>query len=126
MKIINEFLRAMAESSFDCPLHKANMPDEVKANIHCRLCAPTNQQLFHPLLNKDMLLPNTCQPYVEKKLTANEIVLEETGDKYYYRKDTMTGDISLYYFNKKLNGYTSMQRSHPHYGQLMSKLTELS
>ncbi len=121
MHIINQFLLALAESSVDCSLHYAKLPESVQKTINCKLCAPDNKMLFHPILTKDMTLPNNCHPYKEKKVTADEIILESTGEKYYYKKNS-DGGFTLYNFNKKLNGYTPMPRNHVHYGDLMAQL----
>lgn len=123
MKIINEFLLAIAESSVDCGVHYGRLPAHVQQNIHCKMCAPTNDQLFHPLINKDMTLPNSCKPYSEKKVTAKEIKLTSTGEKFYYKKSS-SGEVDLYHFNKKLQGYTPMPRNHPHYAELIEKVME--
>lgn len=123
MKIINSFMLALAESSIDCSLHYSNLDENVKKHVNCKLCAPTNEQLFHPLLNRDMTIPNTCRPMNEKKVEVNEFIFKTTGEKYYYKvnpKDKT--QIDLYLFNKKLNGYTNMPRSYPHYGDIYSAI----
>lgn len=125
MKIINNFMLAIAESSMDCSLHYPNLSEDVKKNIHCKMCSPTNDQLYHPLLNKDMTLPNACKPYSEKKVTAQEILDEITGEKFYYKKSTDNHlDIDIYMFNKKFNGFTPMPRNHPRYGSIYSMIIE--
>jgi hypothetical protein len=126
MKIITEFMRAVAESSIDCSLHHKNLSDDIKLTIHCKLCAPTNEQLFNPLINKDMTLDNACKPYREKKITANEIIFEPTGEKFYFKRNEKNrSDIDIYAFNKKLNGYIPMDRSHPYYGSIMESILKL-
>ena len=126
MFIINTFLLAIAESSMDCTLHFPSHSDFVKKQINCKLCAPNNKMLFHPLLKKDMELPSNCDPYAEKKVKVQEIILEQTGDKFYYTitPKNNSQDIQLYLFNKKLKGYMPMPRSYSYYGELMSKIME--
>ena len=125
MKIITEFMRALAEASIDCGLHYDKLSDDVKSTVRCLLCAPTNEQLFYPIINKDMTLPSVCKPHSEKKVKANEIIYEETGEKYYFKRNPLVPtDIDIYMFNKKLNGFTPMLRSYPHYGAIMEKILE--
>jgi len=124
MKIINDFLHVLSETSIDCALHHKTLPEEVKKQIKCKLCSPTDQQLFHPLLTKDMILPSNCIPYGEKKISVKEITLPDTNEKYYYKYDPEFKDISLFLFNKKLQGYTLMPRTYYHYGKLIEKIIE--
>jgi hypothetical protein len=119
MQIINTFMLAIAESSIDCTLHYPKHSDVVKKLIKCKLCAPDNLMMFHPLLKKDMELPSNCHPYTEKKVKVNEIIFDSTGEKYYYTKNP---DVNLFLYNKKLKGYTPMPRSYPYYGDLMSAI----
>mgnify|MGYP003492913406 FL=1 len=121
MKIINQFMLALAETSIDCSLHYPKLSDAIKLHIHCKLCAPTNEQLFHPLINRDMSIPSTCRDYQEKTVQVNEFIFSPTGETYYYKIDPKDKtNIQLYFFNKKLNGYTNMPRSYPHYGEIYS------
>lgn len=122
MKIINDFLHVIAETSIDCSLHYPRLPDEVKEQINCKLCSPDNNQLFHPLLTRDMILPSNCVQYKETKVTAKELTLPDSKDKYYYKIDKKFNDISLYSYDKKLNGYVPMPRTHYHYGTLMQMI----
>jgi hypothetical protein len=121
MKIINTFMMALAEASIDCSLHVPNLSDNIRKNINCKLCAPTNKMLFHPIIKKDMTLPSNCVPYSEKKIKVQEIMLDDTGEKYYYQI-TPSKNILLYLFNKKLKGYTPMPRSHPYFADLNKKI----
>jgi hypothetical protein len=119
MKIIDSFMVAVAEASIDCAIHYPKLDDVVKKNITCKLCSPDNRQLFHPLLRKDMEIPSTCKPFVEKKLNAQVIKLPGSDEKFYYTKNN-TGDINIYHYNTKLRGITPMLRNHPLYGDLQA------
>jgi SNF2 family DNA or RNA helicase len=119
MEIINTFLLAIAESSIDCSIHYPKLDDTIKKNISCKLCAPDNKMLYHPLLRRDMELPSTCQPLDEKKVTVKEIILPDVDEKFYYKKNT-DGSIRIYHFNKRLNGYAPVPRSHALYADIMS------
>lgn len=118
MQIIDTFMLALSEASIDCMIHYPKLSVELKQQIHCKLCSPDNQQLFHPILRKDMELPNTCLPFVEKKINVQEILVPGTDEKFYYSIDS-NKNIHLYHFNKKLNGYAPMLSSHPLYGNIM-------
>jgi hypothetical protein len=123
MKIITTFMYALAESSIDCMLHYPKLDEVVRKHIKCKLCSPNNQILFHPLLTRDMELPNNCMDYTEKKVSVHEIVWEPTGEKFYYNYDN-SGEIKLFQFNNKLNGYTHMQRTHKLYGKIMQMIID--
>lgn len=118
MKLIDSFMLALAEASIDCAIHHAKLDASVQAKIKCKLCAPDNAQLYHPILRKDMELPSSCQAYSEKKVSVNEILIPGNNEKFFYKKDD-TGDITLYHFNKKLNGYAPMLRTNALYGSIM-------
>ena len=71
-----------------------------------------------------MNLPSNCSTYNESKITVKEIIIPNTNEVFYYKKDTKNKDINLYIFNKKINGYTPMPRNHIYYGKLMEKILE--
>lgn len=120
MQIINQFVLALAESSIDCTIHHSRLDPQVKDKIHCKLCSPDGATMFYPLLNRDMVLPDSCKQYSESKVTAKEIIYEPTGEKFFYKKDT-TG-ITIYQFNKKINGWMSMPRDYYNYGHIMEAI----
>lgn len=129
MQIIDTFMLALSEASIDCMVHHPKLSPEIQEKIKCKLCSPDNQPLFHPMLRRDMELPNTCRPYSEKKVNVQEIVVPGISEKFYYSntndsgtKDSSAEDsnnIKLYHFNKKLNGYAPMLMTHPLYGNVM-------
>ena len=118
--IINTFMQAVAESSIDCSLHHPKLDDIIKEKINCKLCSPDNSQLFHPLLKTDMELPSNCRPFSEKKVQVEEIILPGNPEKFYYKKEN--DKIKIYSFNKKLNGYAPLLRTHPMYADLMEAI----
>jgi hypothetical protein len=124
MEIINDFILVIAETSIDCNAHHSTVSDEVKKRIKCKLCSPNNTQLFHPLINKDMTLPSNCIPYSESKVSVNEIIIPESNETFYYKRDPNDGNIIIYLFNKKLNGYTPMPRTHIFYANIMEQILE--
>jgi hypothetical protein len=125
MQIINSFLVALAETSIDCTSHYPGLSKEIQEKIKCKMCSPNNMRLFDPLINKDMDLPSNCVPYKEAKVNVQEIIVTETGEKFYYKKDK--DKVDIYVFNSKLKGYTPMPRTHRFYGHIMEQiLTEES
>jgi hypothetical protein len=124
MFIINTFMSAIAESSVDCALHYPKLDDRVKSLVTCKLCSPDNTALYHPLLTKDMNLPSTCRPYTEQKVSVNPIEIPGADEKFYYRK-MPDGAIKIYHFNKKLNGYAPVLRTHHMYADIMSAVVLL-
>jgi len=119
MVIINTFMQAIAESSIDCSVHHDKLDDSVKALVNCKLCSPSNAPLFHPLIRRDMEIPSTCHPLVQQQVDAEEIVLPGVSEKFYYTKNP---NITIYNFNKKINGYSELPRSHPLYGDIMTAI----
>lgn len=120
MKLINSFLLVLAETSIDCSMHVNSLPEEIKKGIQCKICSPNDKPLFHPLVDKDMTLPNNCIPYAETKVDVKGITIDGTDDKFYYK---IVGDMpTIYMYNKKIQGYTEMPRSYPYYGAIMEKL----
>ncbi len=120
MIIINNFLQIVAETSIDCNIHHSHLPDIVKKKINCKLCAPDDAPLFHPLIQKDMAIPSMCKTYSEVKLAVSEITIPETDEKFYYKKNA--DHIELFMFDDKLQGYAMMPQTHPYYSAIMSKL----
>lgn len=126
MKIINAFMLALAESSFDCSLHYPHLDAQIKEKISCKMCSPDDQELFNPDINRDLTLPNNCKAFSEKQITANEIVYVPTGEKFYYKigPGGPLVDLDVYMFSKKLRGYIPMPRDYPHYGSIIEMIIE--
>lgn len=118
MKLINSFLQAVAESSFDCTAHNSRLPKELQDRLLCRICAPTKDKLFHPNFKKDMALPSTCLSYSESKISVKTV--EFNGIKYFYTENP----IKVYEFDKKINANKLMTISSKNYGEIISKILE--
>ena len=126
MKLINEFLLTLAETSIDCNIHlKFNNQVNKHIPVKCKLCAPTNQQLFIPNINQDMAHgDNNCTEYIEKKIKVKKILINTNDEgtpnqlEYYYKEDD--GGFTIY--EKKSIGYIKMNRDNPYYAQIMAKL----
>jgi len=93
-ELIQIFLKSIASTSIECKfLNKKNI------NYKCFECVNNNKQLYYPNIHKDMLTSNNC--IRSEKIIAEEIIIN--GDKYYYT--TNKDNISLFKYNKTLNGY---------------------
>lgn len=119
--LIDRVYAAMIEASIDCSIHIKNAPDDVKKKIDCLMCTPTNDKLFHPSIYVDMKLKNPCYKPDVETVKANEIIHGNTA--YYYTKKP--GELSIYEYNESLDAYTEMDRSHPHYQELVDKIMDL-
>jgi superfamily II DNA or RNA helicase len=118
--LIDRVYAAMIESSIDCSVHIKNSPADVQKRIDCLMCTPTNNKLFHPNVDVDMKMKNPCHRPETSSVKAEQIVYQEK--KYYYTK-APDGTISIYEYKKKLDAYTELDRSHPHYEALIEKLS---
>jgi hypothetical protein len=117
--LIDRVYAAIIESSIDCSVHIKNSPVDVQKRIDCLICTPTNNKMFHPNTDIDMKMDNPCHRPETSNLTAEQIVYQDK--KYYYTK-APDGTISIYEYKKKLDAYTELDRSHPHYEALIKKL----
>ena len=97
------------------------MLEEVKQNIHCKLCAPNNKQLYYPLLNKDMKLPNNCQEL--KNIKTKVKTIDFDGKTYYYKSENK--NIDIFEFNENFGKYIRMKQSDPIYPILFDKILNL-
>lgn len=119
--LIDRVYAAMIESSIDCSVHIKNSPVDIQKRIDCLMCTPTNNKLFHPNMDVDMKMKNPCHRPKTSSVKASQIVYQEK--KYYYTK-APDGTISIYEYKKKLDAYTELDRSHPHYEALIEKLSQ--
>jgi hypothetical protein len=117
--LIERFYGAMIESSIDCTVHVKNAPDSVKKKINCLMCAPTNEQRYHPDVATDMKIKNKCVPPKKTTVTAEQIILH--GNTYYYTK--LKDGVSIYEYKPTLDAYIELTREHPHFDELIAQLT---
>ena len=117
MQLINDFLLALAESSIDCTIHKKNLDATHKNKINCKMCSPTGEFMYHPIINKDMEMPSTCVAYTEKKIHAKEI--KYLDDIYYYTTEPI---LNIYTYSKQMSGYIPIDVDHPHYADIVSQI----
>lgn len=94
-KLNSEFRTAMHEVAIDCIIHKSLDT--------CKICAPTNEPLFHRDLVTDLTLPDTCKPLTEKKIKVKEILVDDK--KYYYY---IGEDVKVFKYNENLDIYSEV------------------
>lgn len=123
-KLIKEFYTILAEASIDCSAHSESFPKSVKDRIKCKLCSPNNQQLYHPILSKQMILPDPCQELKEQEIKVKTISIPGHDKTYAYSKDS-EGNFHIYKFDININGYTLMDSSDYIYSDIMKKLLNI-
>lgn len=120
-RVLNEkFYGAMIAASFDCPVHIQSASDVAKRTIRCLKCAPTNRDLFHRDITKDMMSGNPCKQAKQASVTVEE--LEYMGKKYYWNK-AEDGSINLYEYKKSLSAYVPVRPGNTAYAPLVNQLT---
>lgn len=107
---IQNFNNALKESSIDCLLH--NDFDK------CRVCRPTNKQLFFPDIDKDIHTDSNCLPYEEKKILLHPIEFNDIT-YYYSMNPNEVPWIKIYLYDYDLGGYTEMLPDHEHFDALI-------
>lgn len=114
----NQFLHVMQDTSIDCAIW-ASRGDVTLRKLNCHICKPTNRPLFIADLNKDMQSLSPCEKLEEKKIKAKSIKLRE---KEYMYHMTDNGEIHIFEFNPKLNGYEEIYTEHPDYFEIYNLL----
>ena len=122
-KLIRQFYNALAGASIDCSIHEKLFSENVKKNIKCVMCSPNDKPLFHPLITKDIKLPNPCETLVKTKVKVKELVIDEK--KYAYRKNANDG-YDIFKFDKNRNGYIVLQEYEDAYAIILRKLLNLN
>jgi hypothetical protein len=119
--LINSFLRVIQESSIDCSIWQKNVKNHA-VKLRCRICKPTDKPLFIEDLDKDIHSPNACELWQEEKIQAKSIEMDGVEYMYHIDKD---GQIHIFEFNDKLNGYEEIYIEHPAYEALYKKLKKI-
>lgn len=123
-KLIMDYLITLAEASVDCSIHSKSFSKAVSEKIKCKLCSPNGQQLYNPILSKQLLLPDPCQELKQTEIKAKTISLPGKDEKYVYSQ-TQDGNYHIYKFNTSINGYTLMDSSDPIFADIMKKLLKM-
>jgi hypothetical protein len=98
------FLAAAIRGSIDCSLHVKSLPLREQKRINCLICNPTNKNLYHPLINTQIVLDNPCGKYKKENIKAKEIKVD-MGDgveeTFYYMVDPEVG-VVLFIYDKNM------------------------
>jgi hypothetical protein len=124
-KLIEQFCVALAEASIDCTSHHPNMDKKTRDMIRCKMCTPNNKPLYHPILSKDMQLPNPCTKIVEQKIKAHEIHIDDIDEKFYYTKGDTSNSYIIYKFDKQIGGYITMNSDDSLHSSILRKILKL-
>jgi hypothetical protein len=112
--LIEEFFKALQESSIDCLIHETC--------DHCRICSPTGRVLWHSDIIKDIELPSPCQPLKTEavKTKSIKITTPENGTIEYRYTDT--DPPHFFEYRKELNAYVEIFAGHKLYETLLSAI----
>ena len=110
----------MIESSIDCSIH-VNDKTKTKEPITCKLCSPDNNLLYHPILAKQMKLPNPCKKHIAETIKAKQVYIDGVENPYaYVKKDK--NSYNIYEFSNEVNGYIPITSTHPLYSDIIRKI----
>lgn len=124
--ILDKFFLATIESSIDCNIHHSTLDPVIKKKINCLLCKPTGHQLYNSNIRHDFEQERPCQKYSidssAKSITAKEIIVD--GKKFFYTYDNDKGldSLTIYEYNKNLDGHIPIRANNPYYPSIMDKL----
>lgn len=133
-KVIQSFRYAQIEATLDCLL-LANVKEKgskgskdsifQQEGLSCKICQPTNEQLFHDDFLSDMKTISPCKPYIEDKITVKEVLVD--GKKYYYKKPTSAEEatgygLEIYEYSEVLDAYSPIDPADDLYMQIAAKI----
>lgn len=115
--LINSFQKVLKEGSIDCLIHYNN------SEIACRACQPTNETLFIPDLDKDIMSSSKCRQLKEEKIIAESITVEDEKGKreYMFTKDKDKVP-HFFVFQPNINAYQEIFEDSPDYFALYSSV----
>ncbi len=115
-QMIDSFLTAVKETSIECQL---NEPTAYK----CRVCNPTNTQLYYDDIDLDMKTSDPCTDTHAKTIAAREVIVN--GTKYYYTEDsTNIYGWKIFEYDELIKGYREMAQDIPMYAEIADAITQ--
>ncbi len=91
---------------------------------NCRMCVPTNAQLFHANAIRDLRFPDPCDTLVEQEVDVKPLALD--GETYYYRGDPGDPDGAEFFeWDPALDAYAPVDPSSGLYVSLHEALSAL-
>lgn len=110
--LIISFINAIREVSIEC---MAN------ADKNCRICNPTNQQLFTDNIEKDIRSIDNCTALQEKQIRAEEIIVDDIV--YYFAANSQSiYDYDVFIHDEKINGYRVMSEDDPRHAGIIAAI----
>ncbi|AJL34299.1 pQ706L [African swine fever virus] len=105
-------------SAFRDLLKRAAIECAFNGESGCLMCQPTNALLFHENFERDLRLPNPCQPLVKTEVKAYSISYE--GKQFFYQKNKGVGlGYTFYEYNPIIKAYIEIKPSNPLYIKLI-------
>lgn len=120
--LIDNCLVNTVAASIDCTAHEPHFDAIAKKQIKCKLCSPNDKKLYHPILSKDMAMPDPCHELQQDTVQAKEIDIN--GEKYYYSANGLK-KYNIFRFDKTLSGYVPLQSHERNYAAITRKLLKL-
>jgi hypothetical protein len=107
--LINSLYQVLKISSIDCMMNSSD----------CRICNPTNQQLWSYDFDTDMKLDSVCRSIVEEKIKAETIVIDE--EEYAY--NVINGKtIKIYKYITSAKAYKELQPYDLNYNEILQEI----
>jgi hypothetical protein len=101
-------------------IHQVSIECMINAGSNCKVCAPTNQQLYGDPY-KDTLIADPCRAAREEKVTAKEISID--GVIFHYAADPKSVyDYVVYHYDKTLGGYKRMSEKSPEFERVIAAI----
>ena len=127
--LIDDAIINIIEASVDCYAHRDKLSQKVQDKIKCRMCLPTDNLMYQTMVARDLKLNDPCIQMEVAKIKAKEIILDDTGEKFYYTiKPSDSNDMrlaELFMYDANIDGYVPMNHNHPYYSILMRKLLKI-
>jgi len=108
-----EFLDAIREVSIECVIN--NGPTKA-----CRLCAPSDRNLFTWEPENDLISADPCEKLEETKISAKEIVINDV--KYYYTPSDRVYKYTIYKYDSEMAAYNELTEDSEEFNTIIQLL----
>ena len=111
---IASFVDAVDETSIECPVNMGK---------NCRMCSPTDRELFTDDASRDIRTIDPCQQLQETHMRAEEIVID--GVKYFYSANPKSiWEYSVFTYEKSVDGYRPLKESDKRFPKIIEAIKE--
>ena len=111
--LIDAFTSAIHEVSIECLLN---------GESYCRVCSPTNLPLYSNNILLDLKASDPCIRAVEKKVTAEEIVVN--GERYFFKPADNVYGYDIFSHDEELNTFRKMAEDDPLYLKIVKVIAK--